>query len=233
MSRFVSAGTDVDPRPPDDAWVQAQQAVEAKQQPKPTNRGAQEDGKSLYEVLQQNKAAKQEAFEEAARLKNQFRALDDDEVDFLDSVLESTRAKENAVKEETAEQLDAFRKQRALAEQSLLGLDDENSNKPDSQAGDAWSLKKKKRRRDEDHSTESAGVGTKVRKTSSSATDDRSPIESLNAPAAHSKEASVNKAESSTMPTTIKSPSPSLPQQKPSPVSAGLGLGGYTSDEDD
>lgn len=55
MSRFVSAGTDVDPRPPDDAWVQAQQAVEAQQQPKSTNLGAQEGGKSLYEVLQQNK----------------------------------------------------------------------------------------------------------------------------------------------------------------------------------
>lgn len=179
-------------------------------------------------------AAKQEAFEEAARLKNQFRALDDDEVDFLDSVLESTKAKENAVKEETAEQLDAFRKQRALAEQSLHGLDDENSGKPDNPTGaDAWSLKKKKRRRDQDRSAESTGVGTKLRKTSCSATDDRRPIENLSAPTAHSKEAPVKQMESSTTPTTIKGSSPSLQQQKPSPISAGLGLGGYSSDEDD
>jgi len=55
MSRFVSAGTNVGPRPPDDdAWVQAQRAVEAQKQPKPTNPGTQEGGKSLYEVLQQN-----------------------------------------------------------------------------------------------------------------------------------------------------------------------------------
>jgi hypothetical protein len=60
MSRFVSAGTDVDPRPPDDAWVEAQQAVEAQQQQhKPTNQVGQEAGKSLYDVLQQNKGRQQ------------------------------------------------------------------------------------------------------------------------------------------------------------------------------
>jgi hypothetical protein len=56
-------------------------------------------------------AAKQEAFEEANRLKNQFRALDQDEVDFLDSVLESTRKEEDRVKRETAEGLALFRQQ--------------------------------------------------------------------------------------------------------------------------
>ena len=56
-------------------------------------------------------AAKQEAFEEANRLKNQFRALDQDEVEFLDSVLESTRKEEDRVKRETAEGLAVFRQQ--------------------------------------------------------------------------------------------------------------------------
>jgi hypothetical protein len=77
-------------------------------------------------------AAKQEAFEESIKLKNQFRKLDDDEVDFLDSVLESTRAKEDAVKRETVEQLRLFRKQQEETDKSMhhilgsetLGQDD-------------------------------------------------------------------------------------------------------------
>ena len=65
-------------------------------------------------------AAKQEAFEESIRLKNQFRNLDEDEVEFLDSVLESTRAKEEAVKKETREQLEIFRRQQEETDQTLI-----------------------------------------------------------------------------------------------------------------
>ncbi len=57
-------------------------------------------------------AAKQEAFEEANRLKNQFRALDDDEVGFLEELRERDRQETERVKRETAEGLDAFRKHR-------------------------------------------------------------------------------------------------------------------------
>ena len=56
MSRFVSAGTDADARPPvDDGWLKAQEEVESSRKPKKTNEGKQEGGKSLYEVLQANK----------------------------------------------------------------------------------------------------------------------------------------------------------------------------------
>lgn len=56
MSRFVSAGTEADSVPRDDAWIQAQKEVEAQRQSKPVIKpGEQEGGKSLYEVLQQNK----------------------------------------------------------------------------------------------------------------------------------------------------------------------------------
>ncbi|PSR92197.1 NEFA-interacting nuclear protein NIP30, partial [Coniella lustricola] len=41
---------------------------------------------TLYDILQANKAAKQAAFEEASKIKNQFRALDEDEIEFLDEV---------------------------------------------------------------------------------------------------------------------------------------------------
>ena len=68
-------------------------------------------------------AAKQEAFEESIRLKNQFRSLDEDEVEFLDSVLESTRAKEEVLKKETTEQLDVFRKQQEEADKAFLSLE--------------------------------------------------------------------------------------------------------------
>lgn len=64
--------------------------------------------------------AKQEAFEEANRLKNQFRALDEDEIEFLDSVLESTRAEEDRVKKETREGLELFRRQQEEADKKLL-----------------------------------------------------------------------------------------------------------------
>ena len=49
-------------------------------------------------------------------MQNQFRSLDEDEVEFLDSVLESTRTKEAEVKKQTKEQLQAFRAQQEEAE---------------------------------------------------------------------------------------------------------------------
>ncbi|KAK5053879.1 hypothetical protein LTR84_001841 [Exophiala bonariae] len=245
MSRFVSAGTDADSRPQltDDAWAQARQEVEAKQQIKSANQN-RESGKSLYEVLEQNKAAKQEAFEEAARLKNQFRALDDDEVDFLDSVLESTRARENAVKEETAEQLDAFRKQRLQAEQSLIDADAQhNENSGNAASSDAWVIKKKKRRRDQDRTTsaESTTVTTKLRKLSSTAADDKGdPVDSDTSPITKTPvPVEPVPQKTGTTDTQILSPgiTSTLQQQRqtavPVAASAGLGLGGYSSDEDD
>jgi hypothetical protein len=92
--------------------------------------------------------AKQEAFEESIRLKNQFRSLDDDEVEFLDSVLESTRAKEAAIKKETAEQLAAFHRQREEAERALLesSASGETAN-PASIEEEQWIISGRKRKR--------------------------------------------------------------------------------------
>lgn len=53
--------------------------------------------------------AKQAAFEEANKIKNQFRALDDDEIDFLDEVKAKQRADEERLRRETEEGLEAFR----------------------------------------------------------------------------------------------------------------------------
>jgi hypothetical protein len=89
--------------------------------------------------------AKQEAFEEKTRLKNQFRALDEDEVDFLDSVLESTRAQEAAVKKDTADQLEMFRKQREEAEKAMLGP---TSSEVMPAEEEEWTIPARKRRRE-------------------------------------------------------------------------------------
>ncbi|KAJ5160447.1 uncharacterized protein N7482_007451 [Penicillium canariense] len=185
-SGFVSAGTNEAPIERDDAWLKAQQELEEERRRK-VEASQQEGGKSLFEVLQQNKSerspalqptgarlhtlrvrpgpgqvsmwtarwlrgvtvfravAKQEQFEEKMRLKNQFRALDEDEVDFLDSVLESTRAQEEAVKRDTADQLEAFRKQREEAEKALLGP---TSSEVTPAEEEEWAIHARKRRRE-------------------------------------------------------------------------------------
>ncbi|KAJ5568595.1 hypothetical protein VI817_006533 [Penicillium citrinum] len=143
-SGFVSGGTNEQPIERDDAWLRAQQELEEERRRK-AEIGQQNGGKSLYEVLEQNKMAKQEAFEEKTKLKNQFRSLDEDEVDFLDSVLESTRAQEAAVKKDTAEQLEVFRKHREEAEKALLGP---TSSEVTPAEEEEWVIPARKRRRD-------------------------------------------------------------------------------------
>jgi hypothetical protein len=118
-------------------------------------------------------AAKQEAFEESIRLKNQFRNLDEDEIEFLDSVLESTRAKEEALKKETAEQLNFFRRQQEEADRALLYQVD-NAEGGTAAVGKAhdlgisesqWAINaRKKRKRPEKEVLK----GVKIRKGSSS-----------------------------------------------------------------
>lgn len=53
-SGFVSTGFLDQPTERDDDWLQAQKEIEANRRRK-EEEGAQEGGKSLYEVLQQNK----------------------------------------------------------------------------------------------------------------------------------------------------------------------------------
>ncbi|KAK1722566.1 N-terminal domain of NEFA-interacting nuclear protein NIP30-domain-containing protein [Colletotrichum acutatum] len=67
-------------------WELVQKELDAERKRREEARVKSVEGgeKSLYDVLQANKAAKQAAFEEANKIRNQFRALDDDEIDFLD-----------------------------------------------------------------------------------------------------------------------------------------------------
>jgi hypothetical protein len=125
-------------------------------------------------------AAKQDAFEEANRLKNQFRALDQDEVEFLDSVLESTRAEEARVKRETAEGLALFRQRQDDADRKARIGVEQATDMPDESSvatEESWVTggRKRKRMRDKDglkgvkahrSSTSGSQVGTIVRKSS-------------------------------------------------------------------
>lgn len=189
--------------------------------------------------------AKQEAFEESIRLKNQFRSLDEDEVEFLDSVLESTRAKEAAVKKETAEQLAEFHRQCEEAERSLL--DDPSSEKA-GPVGSAkspgeeeqWSRSGKKRKR----SKKELLFPTKIRRSSAGKdvaagvppmTTDES-VKKGNTPTTNlSTKASTDVEKDSKKESETKgdklAPEPQKPQQKPHPSSS-LGLVAYGSDDD-
>ena len=159
-------------------------------------------------------------------MKNQFRALDEDEVDFLDSVLESSRAKEDAVKKETAEQLEAFRKQRAEAEKEHI--DQASPSKAESLGApvvkNEWSTQKKRRRRDKDNEPAS---DNKLRRLSSSVGDKSVAAEATKNNNAE-KAASPEDAEQ-TAKDQIKTASTTVALTT---NAVGLGLGDYPSDED-
>ena len=201
-------------------------------------------------MIASDAAAKEEAFQESIRLKNQFRNLDEDEVEFLDSVLESTRVKEQAVKKETSEQLDLFRRQQEEAEKALLDEGIKASDAAASPTGPSsdtpWALNAKKRKR----AKEDKGLkGLKIRRSSTvegpsglsdkNATNDQAASgqdtkDSVNGDTKEiskpvqavppQSKAADQKAASATVP---KGTSPARPS-----TLSGLGLADYSSDED-
>ncbi|KAL8718989.1 MAG: hypothetical protein Q9225_003947 [Loekoesia sp. 1 TL-2023] len=242
-SGFVSGGTTDQPIERDDEWLKAQQEIEANRRRK-EEEGRQDGGRSLYEVLQNNKAAKQEAFEESIRLKNQFRTLDEDEVEFLDSVLESTRANEDAVKRETSEQLELFRQQQEEADKARLSDDTKTSTAreagspiKDPSADSSWAINARKRKRNKDNEVKSA---LKLRKSSS--TSEKTPAVSpgvspgsqtlsVHKPLGTAKVASnsLSTAGGESVKDTEKNSSPASVKENTS----ALGLAAYSSDEDE
>lgn len=151
------------------AAVQAQIEEDRKRRQQQREEAAAPGGeKSLYEVLQANKAAKQAAFEEASKLKNQFRALDDDEVEFLDGVRERRRAEEERLRRETEEGLKGFRELQSKV--SAAGEREGPEGEGAGEGGGGWSVgRKRKRRKDEN---EGVLKGLK-RRSSAAAADDK------------------------------------------------------------
>ncbi|KAL4741462.1 N-terminal domain of NEFA-interacting nuclear protein NIP30-domain-containing protein [Aspergillus similis] len=232
-SGFVSAGTDQEPIERDDEWVRVQKELEEERRRK-AELGKQDGGKSLYDVLQQNKMAKQEAFEEKIKLKNQFRALDEDEIEFLDSIMESTRAHEATVKKETAEQLEQFRRQREEAEKAYLN---DTSTEIPSAANEAedWKIASRKRRREKSGATLIPG-----RKRKSLGDVSTDPPTKEAEPNKRPKEL-VEEGKSVTTPATEEKPKASDVDKNPTqqlakpaadPPAPSLGLAGYSSDSE-
>ncbi|KAF9651904.1 hypothetical protein BDM02DRAFT_3090254 [Thelephora ganbajun] len=103
-SRFVSqTELDVARQRREEQWKAAYARLG--QDPPPQQQEEAFDGRSLAEV----RAAKQEQWEERNKLGNQFRALEEDEVMFLDSIRERQLEEERKRKEEDGVELASFR----------------------------------------------------------------------------------------------------------------------------
>ncbi|KAE9376774.1 hypothetical protein N431DRAFT_331037 [Stipitochalara longipes BDJ] len=236
-SGFVSGGTADAPIERSDEWLAAQKELEANRQRK-AEQARQADGRSLYETLEANKAAKQEAFEEANRLKNQFRALDQDEVEFLDSVLESTRKEEDRVKRETAEGLALFRQQQEEADKKARRGSDGAAVEegPPTVEEESWGSGGRKRKRMKD---KEGLKGVKIRRSSIS-TEPTKPSQA-SPPAPSSPDSPVLKeietAKTSVQPQKIQESqtpkSRSLADNKKPPGPVKGVLVNYGSDEDE
>ncbi|KAI0286995.1 NEFA-interacting nuclear protein NIP30 [Russula aff. rugulosa BPL654] len=107
-SRFVSQ-SDVDTARTrrEEQWKAAYARLG--QEPPPPPQEDAFDGRSLAEKLAANRAAKQEEWEEKTKLANQFRALEEDEIMFLDSVRERQEQEERERRERDGEELRSFR----------------------------------------------------------------------------------------------------------------------------
>ncbi|KAF8203664.1 N-terminal domain of NEFA-interacting nuclear protein NIP30-domain-containing protein [Pholiota molesta] len=79
------------------------------QEPPPQQQEEVYDGRSLAEKLAANKIAKQEEWEEKTKLANQFRALEEDEIMFLDSIREKQEEEERQRKEKDGEEVRNFK----------------------------------------------------------------------------------------------------------------------------
>lgn len=119
-------------------------------------------------------AAKQAAFEEQSKVRNQFRALDDDEIDFLDEVRQKKRMEEERVRRETEEGLQAFRDRQLKKDGDEGAGDDTAAAATASGTGEVleenWGVgRKRKRVKDKDIK----GVRRRVSNEDEGATKDR------------------------------------------------------------
>lgn len=220
-------------------WASVEKELEADRQRRAEARKALGSGvaeKSLFDVLQANKAAKQAAFDEAHRLKNQFRALDEDEIEFLEGVEEDARREAARVAAETAAGLDAFRA--AQTGKPPRGGDKNDGAESEDDADDtveklvddsAWAVGRKRKRRG-DKSDKAGAFPNLKRKGSSAATEKEK----------NNEEAEAKKKTTTSTTGTTKETAKAVPAKPTTaaPVAAAkakpaLGLVSYGSDDDD
>ncbi|KAF8337894.1 N-terminal domain of NEFA-interacting nuclear protein NIP30-domain-containing protein [Cantharellus anzutake] len=110
-SRFVSQ-TELD-QARENREAQWKAAYARLGQEPPAREDAEYDGRSLYEQI------KQDEWEAKNKLSNQFRALEEDEVLFLDAVREEQRAEERARQDKDSEEVQNFKAAVAAREKAL------------------------------------------------------------------------------------------------------------------
>jgi hypothetical protein len=179
-------------------------------------------------------------------LTNQFRSLDEDEIEFLDSVQEAARAKELAEKRATKEGLDEFRKQQEEAERAAK--EQEGAVSPPT-VSESWSVGPRKRKKGKEKDgigglkirrtstgeqakkgKEKDGIGgLKIRRTSTG--EQAKKLEDIVEPKDRTASSKVQEQQPLTKEQSDKKPASTPPVSPPAPA-AGLGLGAYSSDED-
>ncbi|KAI1136868.1 hypothetical protein F5Y05DRAFT_88985 [Hypoxylon sp. FL0543] len=228
-------------------WEAVQKDLEAERRRREEARKAQVEGgaggeRSLYEILQANKAAKQAAFEEQNRIRNQFRALDDDEIEFLEGVRDERRVEEERVRRETEERLARFREAQKATGTVATSADDVGGDGGGGGGGEedvvvAWTGAGKKRKRG-DKEAKSIVKGVKRRTSeleregevaAESKPEDMKPEARTKATPAGNTHTHAD-PKSSTGAAVDKSPAEKAAPGKPKPK---LGLVDYGSDEDD
>jgi hypothetical protein len=162
-------------------------------------------------------------------LTKQFRSLDEDEIEFLDSVQEAARAKELAEKRATKEGLEEFRKQQEEAERAAK--EQEGAVSPPT-VTESWAVGPRKRKKGK----EKDGIGgLKIRRTSSTGEqakkDEDTPKPVTTKPDDQTASPKLQQQQSSIKEQSDKKPASTPPASPPAPA-AGLGLGAYSSDED-
>jgi hypothetical protein len=224
-SGFVSGGTVDNPTERDDEWRQAQAELEAARKAK-ADLAAQHDGKSLFEILQENKDKKQAEFEERARYKLHV-SLNDEEADYLDSLEEKRRKEEATVKKETQERLEAFRRQQE--EEARKALEDDGTD-VQSEEPVQWAAPNRKRKKGPE-----TGLlkGVKLRKSSSVPEENEAAgqqVQQKTQITGKTTATSLSKSDTATQgtPPKVAVASPAKPTNTLS-----LGLGYASSDEDD
>jgi hypothetical protein len=222
-SGFVSGGTAENPTERDDEWRKAQAELEAARKAK-ADLAAQHDGKSLFEILQENKDKKQAEFEERARYKLHV-GLDDDEADYLDSIEEKKRKEEANVKKDTREQLDAFRRQQEEAERKEF----EEEERTDA-AGEnvQWAAPARKRKKGPETSLLK---GVKLKKSNSDPKGNATHYGSVQQDSKAQVAFTLNTTKITQPPIVSRKPAQAAPPAK-TPVAPLLGLGYASSDED-
>ena len=168
---------------------------------------------------------------------NQFQSLDEDDIEFLDSVMESSRSKEAEVKKDTRAQLEAFRKQQEDAEKAAQQGE---AAVEVAEVAPTWSVGPRKRKREQ-----KTGLGAvKLRRTSTAEREARSATSKTSLKPAEQSKAQTKQlfgvpSDDGTKQTPPKasvdtSESAKASTEKASlPAASALGLIAYSSDEDE